>query len=51
MLKSIHDRAPNRAREGIRHVRALAKKTEIEIEKLPLDINDVVNEIPACSVS
>jgi len=32
----------NRASEVIRHVRALAKKTDIE--KVPLDINDVVRE-------
>ncbi|SIO47780.1 PAS domain S-box-containing protein [Bradyrhizobium erythrophlei] len=33
----------NRASEVIRRVRALAKKTEIE--KLPLDVNDVVKEV------
>ena len=35
----------NRASEVIRRVRALAKKTEIE--KVPLDINDVVREVIA----
>jgi len=35
----------NRASEVIRRVRALAKKTEIE--KVPLDINDVVKEVDA----
>jgi PAS domain S-box-containing protein len=35
----------NRASEVIRRVRALAKKTEIE--KVPLDVNDVVREVVA----
>jgi PAS domain S-box-containing protein len=35
----------NRASEIIRRVRALAKKTDLE--KLPLDLNDVVNEVIA----
>ena len=35
----------NRANEVIRRVRALAKKTEIE--KVPLDVNDVVREVVA----
>ena len=35
----------NRASEVIRRVRALAKKTDIE--KVPLDINDVVREVIA----
>jgi PAS domain S-box-containing protein len=35
----------NRASEVIRHVRALAKKTDIE--KVPLDVNDVVTEVTA----
>src|SRR3979409_1932028 len=35
----------NRASEGIRRVRALANKTDIE--KVPLDVNDVVREIIA----
>jgi PAS domain S-box-containing protein len=35
----------NRASEVIRRVRALAKKTEIE--KVPLDLNDVVREVVA----
>jgi C4-dicarboxylate-specific signal transduction histidine kinase len=35
----------NRASEVIRRVRALAKKTDIE--KLPLDVNDVVKEVTA----